>query len=219
MTARDLLSKLAAAGLSAGVFLIWWPEHHPAADLASLVLRGALWTLTFELLLLAFAPLERAARRGLRAHMRPPELPALLAAVPDRTRLGGACVLACAGAALPVGLIAGAHAPVRPHRAARPIVIVRRPVVRERVIVREVVGSAAAEHPAPVSPVPAAVAAPAPRVRRAARRAVRRAKPIAVRRTRPAVTPAPKPSPPVAQPSPTPAAAEPAPAAPVAPAG
>src|SRR5213595_897918 len=62
--ARDLISKLLAAGLSAGVFLIWWPEHHPTAGLMSLVVRGALWTLLYELLLFAFAPLERMARAG-----------------------------------------------------------------------------------------------------------------------------------------------------------
>src|SRR3954462_3679695 len=92
MAARDPVSQPLAAGLSAGVFLIWWPEHHAATGLASLVLRGALWTLTFELLLLAFAPLERQLTRALRDRIT----------VRRRleVRIGGACALACAGAAL-----------------------------------------------------------------------------------------------------------------------
>src|SRR5439155_3195333 len=92
--ASDLISKLLAAGLSAGVFLIWWPEHHATAGLASLVVRGALWTLTYELLLVAFTPLERLARRAIsaRAHrLRPPNP---FAAVHGPARVGGACGLA-----------------------------------------------------------------------------------------------------------------------------
>src|SRR4051812_32978153 len=164
--AKDLISKLLAAGLSAGVFLIWWPEHHPASGLTSLIVRGALWTLCFELLLLAFAPLERAARRALTARMRRLRVQDRLAALPARTRLGGACVLACVGAALPVALLAGAHAP-RPARAAAPkrVVVVKRPVVR-RVVVRQVVTvPAAAAHPGPLvtSPAPARITRPTAR--------------------------------------------------------
>src|SRR5881398_2811945 len=130
--ASDLISKLLAAGLSAGLFLIWWPEHHAAAGLSSLVVRGALWTLTYELLLVAFTPLERLARRAIsaRAHrLRPPNP---FAAVHGPARVGGACVLACAGAALPLTLLAGAHAP-RPAGAAattRRVVVVKRPIVK-----------------------------------------------------------------------------------------
>src|SRR3954468_8327612 len=132
--ARDLFSKLLAAGLSAGVFLIWWPEHHPTTGLVSLVVRGALWTLFYELLLHAFAPLERMARDALREKVRTRRLPAL----PARARVGGACVLACAGAALPLALLAGAHAPrpARPVAATKRVVVVKRPVVRQRVVVR-----------------------------------------------------------------------------------
>src|SRR3954470_6226136 len=166
--ASDLISKLLAAGLSAGVFLIWWPEHHATAGLASLVVRGALWTLTYELLLVAFTPLERLARRAIaaRAHRLRPRNP--FAAVPAPARVGGACVLACAGAALPLTLLAGAQAP-RPHRAAattKRVVVVKRPVVK-RVVVRETVT------------VPAAAAHPSPPViiRAAARRAAARTAP------------------------------------------
>src|SRR3954467_9356177 len=94
--ASDLISKLLAAGLSAGLFLIWWPEHHATTGLASLALRGALWTLTFELLLLAFAPLERHVARLVRerVELRRPDV-----------RIGGACALACVGAAVPLALL------------------------------------------------------------------------------------------------------------------
>jgi hypothetical protein len=56
-----LASKIAAGGLSAGVFLLWWPDHVPGEGLSQLVLRGLLWTMTFELLLLAFTPLRAAS--------------------------------------------------------------------------------------------------------------------------------------------------------------
>jgi len=165
--ARDLISKLLAAGLSAGVFLIWWPEHHPTAGLMSLVVRGALWTLLYELLLVTFAPLERTARRAVGERLSARRLPAL----PARIRLSGACALACAGAALPVALLAHAHAPRPPGPvpAPRRVVIVKRPIVRQRVVVRrEVVTVPTPERfvtPAPASARPAAKT-PTARVRR-----------------------------------------------------
>src|SRR4051794_8169687 len=131
--ARDLFSKLLAAGLSAGLFLIWWPEHHPTTGLVSLVVRGALWTLAYELLLVTFVPLERLMRRALKARIRERRLPPLNAPA----RIGGACVLACAGAALPVFLLAGSHAPRLTPPPAKRVVVVKRSVVRrQRVVVR-----------------------------------------------------------------------------------
>jgi hypothetical protein len=64
-----LLSKIVAGGLSAGVILLWWPLVFPSDTVESWLVRGVLWTLCFELMLHAFAPLEeslwrtRAARR------------------------------------------------------------------------------------------------------------------------------------------------------------
>ena len=59
----NLLSKVIAAGLAAGVFLLWWPAHLPSAGVQWLVLRGLAWTLAFEVLALSFVPLERMATR------------------------------------------------------------------------------------------------------------------------------------------------------------
>src|SRR4051794_37761017 len=175
MFARDLVSKILAAGLSAGLFLIWWPEHHPTTDLGSLVVRGALWTLCFELLLLAFAPLERLVTRAVRVRVsvKRPE-------VPTPARVGGACMLACAGAALPLVLLAGSHAP-RPAPAPKPRKVVVVKHLRQKVIVREVVRvpSAAVEHPAPP---PAVVVRAAPK-KAATKKPAKQPKPVARRAT------------------------------------
>jgi hypothetical protein len=203
MIARDLVSKLLAAGLSAGLFLIWWPQHHPTTGLTSLIVRGALWTLSFELLLLAFAPLERLVTRALRERLAVRRR----IAVPPRAQIGGACVLACAGAALPLALLAGAHAP----RAARPAPPTPRKVVvvkhlRQKVVVREVVTvpAAAVAHPAP--PVVARPAAPAkvrakPKARAAAPKPAAVTTPVpAPATTTPAVTTTTTPAAPVTSP-------------------
>src|SRR3954468_14187251 len=158
--ARDLFSKLLAAGLSAGLFLIWRPEHHPTTGLVSLVVRGALWTLAYELLLVAFVPLERHVRRALNARIRKRRrLPSLN----GPARLGGACVLACAGAALPVFLLAGAHAPRLAPAPAKRVVVVKRSVVRQqRVVVRREVVTVPPPERFVTVPVAAAKAKPQP---------------------------------------------------------
>ena len=151
---KDLVSKLLAAGLSAGVFLIWWPEHHPTSGLLWLIVRGGLWTLTFELLLLAFAPLERYGRKALQTRITAARLRRRTPEIPAKARLGGACVLACVGAALPLSLIAASNPPVLHRKATvtERVVVVKRPVVeRERVVVRQIVTiPAASAHPDPV---------------------------------------------------------------------
>ena len=208
MSTRDLVSKLLAAGLSAGVFLIWWPLHHPATDLGSLVIRGALWTLTFELLLLAFAPLERLVTRALRERIT---VRRRMTDVPPRARLGGACMLACAGAALPIALLSGAHAP-RPAQAKAPqprrVVVVKRQkvVVRREVVTVPV--SAAAAHPDPVVRVVRVKAEPTAKTTKAP------AKPKATQPKTPTTTTTPAPTPAPAEPATT----TPAPAADVSPA-
>src|SRR5262249_57111435 len=66
MSLNNLISKVLAAGLAAGVFLIWWPAHLPSTGVEWLVLRGLAWTLAFEILVLSFVPLEAMAGPAVR---------------------------------------------------------------------------------------------------------------------------------------------------------
>src|SRR3954452_14284382 len=142
----DILSKVSASGLSAGVFLLWWPAHVTAQGSAALLARGVLWALAFEMLLLAFRPLERAVGRAVRTRetgaLAPRHLAPLLA-------------LAAVAAVVPATMLCGARAPIAaPARAAAPKVIVKREIVRREVVVRRV------SHVVRV-PVPVAAATPA----------------------------------------------------------
>src|SRR5688500_11714865 len=107
MTLSNLVSKIAAGGLSAGVFLIWWPTHVDGDGLSQLVVRGLLWTLAFELLLLAFMPLERYVHAAVKRRLdgRRAKVRERIEAAPARARLGGAVVLACAGLLAPLMLL------------------------------------------------------------------------------------------------------------------
>ncbi len=57
---RQLLSKLLAGGLSAAVILLWYPQFFPSDSVESWLIRGVVWTFSFELMLLAFGPFEEA---------------------------------------------------------------------------------------------------------------------------------------------------------------
>jgi hypothetical protein len=155
MTLDNLVSKVLAAGLAAGVFLLWWPAHLPSAGAQWLVLRGLSWTLAFELLVLAFAPLERMAagtlaRRGASAGAR--RVRGALAAAPTAARKSGAVALAVTGLAVPALLLAHTgRPPSKP--APRPATVVRKVVVRREVVRREKVVVRA---PAPTAAVAAA---------------------------------------------------------------
>jgi hypothetical protein len=163
----NLLSKVTAAGLAAGVFLLWWPAHLPSTGVQWLVLRGLAWTLAFEVLALSFVPLERMATRALtrrRATGRADRVRSRLAAAPAPARASGAVMLAFTGLLLPgLLLLHTGHLPAQP--AAHTTQVVRRVVVRK--VVREktvVVREAAAQAPAPVRPTvsaPVAAATPA----------------------------------------------------------
>jgi hypothetical protein len=173
--------------------------------------RGGLWTLSFELLLLAFAPLERYARRALQARISAARLRRRTPELPARARLGGACVLACVGAALPLSLIAASNPPALHRKATvtERVVVVKRPVVkRERVVVRQIVTvPAASAHPDPVvivrrAPAKQAQARTSPKTSRPApKKTTATTTPAAPAQTTPAVAPT--------EPQP---AAEPAPA-------
>src|SRR3954454_19812763 len=158
---QDILSKVSASGLSAGVFLLWWPAHVSSQGSEALLVRGVLWALAFEVLLLGFRPLERAVGRAVRAREARPLAPRRIAPV---------LAMAAVAAAVPATLLSGARAPIAaPARAAAPKVIVKREIVRREVVVRRV------NHIVRV-PVPAAAPAPAarPRAKGRARRALAR---------------------------------------------
>ena len=132
----DLVSKVLAGGLSAALFLFWWPTAVPGSGPEWLVLRGILWALVFELLLLSFCPLERAVTAAIRAR-------ADSAAAWRRGRAPGCVALALAGLALPAALMHGAQperaaarAAVKPPAKER--VIVKREIVRREVVIKRV---------------------------------------------------------------------------------
>jgi outer membrane biosynthesis protein TonB len=149
----DLVSKVSAGGLSAGVFLLWWPAHVTAQGGEWLFVRGILWSLVFEILLVAFKPLEQAVAAAVRRR----EAPAL-----GRRGVARVLTVAALGVAVPLGMFAGAAEPdATPARAAAPRVVVKREVVRREVVVRRV--SHVVRVPvAAATPTPAATAA-APR--------------------------------------------------------
>jgi hypothetical protein len=159
MTFDNLVSKVIAAGLAAGVFLLWWPAHLPSAGAQWLVLRGLAWTLAFEVLVLAFAPLEQMTTGVLtrrRAAARARRVRGALAAAPASARKGGAVLLAFTGFLVPALMLAHAgRPPSRP--ATRPTTIVRKVVVRRQVVRRETVIV-----PAPATPYAASAPAQSP---------------------------------------------------------
>jgi hypothetical protein len=155
----DILSKVSASGLSAGVFLLWWPAHVASQGNGALLMRGVLWALAFEILLLGLRPLERALGRAVRTRD---------ADVIAPRRIAPVLALAAVAAAVPITMLSGARAPIAaPARAAAPKVIVKREIVRREVVVRRV--SHVVRVPVPAAaPAPTATAAPAPTTRTSA---------------------------------------------------
>ena len=162
----NLLSKVIAAGLAAGVFLLWWPAHLPSTGVQWLVLRGLAWTLAFEVLALSFVPLEQMATRAVtrrRSAGRAQRVRSRLAAAPAPARASGAVMLAFTGLLLPVLLLLHTgHLPSQPAAHTTQVVrkVVVRKVVHERtVVVREAAPQAPARYAAPAAPVTAPKAA------------------------------------------------------------
>jgi len=157
----NLLSKVIAAGLAAGVFLLWWPAHLPSNGVGWLVLRGLAWTLAFEILVLSFVPLERMATRALtrrRAASRASRVGRRLAAAPAPARASGAVMLAFTGLLLPGLLLLHSGRLPSTQPAAHTTKVVRKVVVRK--VVRE--KTVVVREAAPAAPAPyAASAAPA----------------------------------------------------------
>ncbi len=162
MSLNNLISKVLAAGLAAGVFLIWWPAHLPSTGVEWLVLRGLAWTLAFEILVLSFCPLESIATRSItrrRAAAQARRVRGRLAAAPQPAKASGAVLLACTGLLLPVVMLAHAGNPLT-KPAPRPVQVVRKVVVRKVVRQKTVVVRPPAQVvQAPVAPV---TTAPAP---------------------------------------------------------
>jgi hypothetical protein len=164
---KHLVSKLLAGGLTAGIVLIWWPSHYPTSGLEWLTARGAVATLGFELMMLAFAGVEDRVLAQVRVpSARVARLRERAAMAPSRARTG--FVLAAGGAALaiPVLALASAGAPhVQRAAAAAPVRVVqpvRTRVVRQVVVKRQVVhDEVVVTTPAAASTAAAPVAAPA----------------------------------------------------------
>jgi hypothetical protein len=138
----SLLSKILAGGLSAGVFLLWWPRHFPVQGLEWLVLRGVLWTLSFELLHVALAPVEHRAL-GPTARWLGARRP---------RRAGWVYAGAALALVVPALLLTEVDPTPRPRPAAaqaRPKVVRQVIVKRQRIVQREVV---VREVPVPVAP-------------------------------------------------------------------
>jgi hypothetical protein len=109
---RELLSKIIAGGLSAAVILLWWPRFFPADDATSWLVRGVVWTLSFEVLMHALAPLERAlwdTRAGSRVRAGASKAGDRLGS--PRRSLRGSAMVACSALAVPLALLTFAPSP------------------------------------------------------------------------------------------------------------
>jgi hypothetical protein len=143
---RQLGSKLLAGGLSAGVVLLWWPMFFPTDSVTTWLGRGIVWTLSFELLLVALSPFELAlwsTHRGERISRRVESKRHLLDHESPKRRLGRRAGLALTALALPLALIgvgASEHIPAVQAAAAPKVTKVTRvvrvvkPVRVERVV-------------------------------------------------------------------------------------
>jgi hypothetical protein len=166
MALNNLISKVLAGGLAAGIFLFWWPAHFPSTGGEWLVVRGLAWALAYEILMLSFCPLENLATRSMPrpgAADRARQVRGLLSAAPRPAKAGGAVLLACTGLLLPAMMLAHARNPLS-KPAPRPVQVVRKVVVRKVVRQKTVVvrPPAVVQAPAPVPRADAITAAPAP---------------------------------------------------------
>jgi hypothetical protein len=149
---RELISKLVAGGLSAAVILLWWPRFFPADTAATWLIRGVIWTLSFELLVHALLPLERALW-----DTRP--VKKVRATAGDRLgaprhSMRGQAGVACFALTIPLALLALAPSPPAkssPAASVRHVTEVKRivKVERKQVRVPKVVPVEAAPAPAP----------------------------------------------------------------------
>ena len=164
MTVGQFLSKSIAGGLSAGVVLLWWPVLFEREDtVTSWLVRGMVWTVLLEVLVLALVPVERAlweTGQGRRIAGRVGAAHTRLHSGPGRQKLGRLGLLASVAVAVPVALLAMGlqeRTPAKAEAAPRPIKVVR---VTKVVKVKRVVQGAPIVRPeivttAPSTPAPA----------------------------------------------------------------
>ena len=187
-----LLSKLLAGGLSAGVVLVWWPVLSHSSGAGSWVLRGILWTCVFELLLLAFGPMEETlvnSRMLSRVRKQVPQPSS------NRTIISLALVtgLVCAGLVIK-GPAARTEAKPRPklvQTVIKPVEVIRKTVVVEKPVPKVVTKTQ-------TKVVTKIIQVPSP---------TKTVKPAPKPTTKPAPKPTPKPAPkpaPIPKPVPTP---------------
>ena len=195
MSLAHIVSKILAGGLTAGVFLLWWPRHFPDTGIEGLVIRGLAWTLSFELLLVTFSRVEDMVvqRVNSRLHPRRERVRARIQTAPPRLRTGSVVAMACIGLAAPVVMLTEvAQNPLRTEPETKVVkqVIVRKPVVKREVVVKRVVAAPAQSRPDAGLVMPAPPAAGSASTRPAPARAVQRAAAQATPRpTRRAATP------------------------------
>jgi hypothetical protein len=160
---RQLGSKLLAGGLSAGLVLLWWPQFFPTDTVTSWLGRGVVWTLSFELLLIALTPFELALWRtepGARLTQKVAAARGILEHPSPRRMMGRRAAVAMFALAVPLTLIGAglrAHIPMAHSSRAKVtnvtrVVRVVRPVEVKRVVrvrtVRQQVPMAMAQAPA-----------------------------------------------------------------------
>lgn len=163
---RQLGSKLLAGGLSAGVVLLWWPQFFPTDTVTSWLARGVVWTLVFELVLVAVSPLESAlwrTERGERLTRRVAAARGVLEHPSPKRMMGRRAAVASFAMAVPLVLIgAGLHAHIPESHHSTPkvtnvtrVVRVVRPVEVKRVVrtrtIRQQVPMAMAQAPTPAA--------------------------------------------------------------------
>ena len=153
------------------MILLWWPTFFPSDSVTTWLCRGIVWTLSFELLLVAFSPFELAlwsTHRGERISQRVEAKKALLDHESARRRIGRRAALAVGALTIPLALIAvgvGSHIPTG-HAATPPKVTQVTRVVRvvKPVRVQRVVKIRTVSEQVPVATQPVQ-SAPAPKRR------------------------------------------------------
>jgi hypothetical protein len=164
---RQLGSKLFSGGLSAGVVLLWWPLFFPTDTVTSWLGRGVVWTLSFELLLLALTPFELAlwtTEPGERLTRKVHAARVILEHPSPRRRIGRRAAVALTALAVPLALIAAglhSHVPIH-HQSTRVTQVTKVVRVVRPLEVRRVVKVRTISRPIPVPATHVATRAPAP---------------------------------------------------------